>query len=164
MAALVICCRGKAEAFLSWKTWHAVISEACCYPTPTDRWPERGTSRLPLGRQSLGTRCQYSSRQLWCRGMPGQSGWQGQRERERWSGRVTHIMRLGCERAKHLVILQWYMPDAWIPVRILRGLPLLCLHTEGIKSIFHSDSPPCLNLKPHLDVRNFITLKRRRME
>lgn len=87
-------------------TWHAVISGACRYPMPADRWPERGTSHLPLGRQSLGTRCQHSSRQLWCRGMPGQSGWRG--DRKRWRGRVTHIMRLGCERATDL----WYMPES----------------------------------------------------
>lgn len=100
-AITVICCCGKAKAFLSCKTWHTVISEACHYQMPTDRWPERGTSRLPLGRQSLGIRCQYSSRQLWCRGTPGHSGWQG--ERKTWGGRVTHIMRFGCERARDVL-------------------------------------------------------------
>lgn len=102
------------------KTWHTVIRESGCYPMPTDRWPERGTSRLPLGRQSLGTRCQYSSRQLWYRGMPGHSGWQG--ERKTWSGRETHIMRLGCYFA--------LTPES------LCGLP---------GQVFHSNTPLCLH-------------------
>lgn len=98
----------KQKHFSPAVTWHAVISGACHYQMPADRWPERGTSRLPLGRQSLGTRCQHSSRRLWCRGMPGHSGWQG--HRERWRGRVMHIMRMGWERATDL----WYKPETWL--------------------------------------------------
>lgn len=89
-----ICCRGKAKAFPPSPSRYAVISGSCRYLMPADRWPERGTSHLPLGRQSLGTRCQHSSRQLSCRGTPGHSAAGRHGEREKTDGDVTCCARL----------------------------------------------------------------------
>lgn len=70
----------------AWQNTADAIIGTCCYPMLANRWPEQGTFHLPLEHQSLGTSCQCSSHQIWCRGMQDPSV----------SQRVIHIIKMSC--------------------------------------------------------------------
>lgn len=118
------------------------ISGTCCYPMLANRWPERGKFHLPLERQSLGTRCQCSSHQLWCRVRLGPSVIQ----------RMTHIIKTSCGT--------WETCLTWLN-NIIYSFSSFCSfkHKKTTKSIQHI----CGHYKHPTNSRRGVNLRNQRM-